>query len=384
MPINNTSRYLAACNKMREANAADTGGKADVAYKLFTEAASLFLEISKATRDKNADAYKFCEVCIKRAEELRAHGSPAAPTLPAAAAAPAAAAGARAVEPLAIQTPVLWDDIIGVDDARQVLTEAVMLPVIAPHQFCGIRQPWRALLLFGPPGTGKTQIAMAAATQMKAAFYELRVSDIVSKWVGESEQNLDALFKKARATLPAIIFIDEIDSLCSSRAGGENSESAARLKTMFLTLMSGIGVGDDGLVVLAATNLPWVLDDAIVRRFERRILVDMPSREAREQIVRRMVHNTPHSLQESDFQRIAANTDGFSGADLRVVMKRAGMASLDQLMAQVAAGAELADLDVVPIRMEDVEKALRQTPRSVRDESVRQNREWATRFGEHA
>ncbi|MGH0123776.1 UNVERIFIED_CONTAM: hypothetical protein FKN15_076241 [Acipenser sinensis] len=160
---------------------------------------------------------------------------------------------------------VKWSDVAGLEGAKEALKEAVILPIKFPHLFTGKRTPWRGILLFGPPGTGKSYLAKAVATEANnSTFFSVSSSDLVSKWLGESEKLVKNLFQMARENKPSIIFIDEIDSLCGSRSENE-SEAARRIKTEFLVQMQGVGVDNDGILVLGATNIPWTLDSAIRR-----------------------------------------------------------------------------------------------------------------------
>nr|CAG8433184.1 15328_t:CDS:10 [Entrophospora candida] len=158
---------------------------------------------------------------------------------------------------------VHWDDVAGLDTAKEALKEAVILPIKFPHLFTGKRKPWTGILLYGPPGTGKSYLAKAVATEADSTFFSVSSADLVSKWMGESENK------------PAIIFIDEVDSLCGKR-GESESEASRRIKTEFLVQMDGVGSNSDGVLVLGATNIPWQLDSAIRRRFERRIYIPLP------------------------------------------------------------------------------------------------------------
>ncbi|CAG0922448.1 unnamed protein product [Notodromas monacha] len=220
---------------------------------------------------------------------------------------------------------IKWNDVAGLEAAKEALKEAVILPIKFPHLFTGKRTPWRGILLFGPPGTGKSYLAKAVATEANnSTFFSVSSADLVSKWLGESEKLVRNLFELARTHKPSIIFIDEIDSLCSSRSDNE-SESARRIKTEFLVQMQGVGNSSDGVLVLGATNIPWVLDAAIRRRFERRIYIPLPEAPARTNIFKIHVGNTPNSLSEEDFRTLGNKTDGFSGADISVVVRDALM-----------------------------------------------------------
>ncbi|KXS18485.1 AAA-domain-containing protein [Gonapodya prolifera JEL478] len=217
---------------------------------------------------------------------------------------------------------VRWTDIAGLEPAKAALKEAVILPVKFPHLFTGKRTPWRGILLFGPPGTGKTYIAKAVATEAESAFLSVSSSDLVSKWMGESERLIKQLFSTARSIRPAIIFIDEIDSLCGARGEGE-SEASRRIKTEFLVQMQGVGNDTKGILVLAATNTPWALDPALRRRFERRIYIPLPDVEARTAMFKIHVGDTPNELREEDYGKLALMTEGYSGSDIGSVVRDA-------------------------------------------------------------
>jgi len=161
---------------------------------------------------------------------------------------------------------VSWDDVSGLEGAKEGLKEAVVLPIKFPQLFDEVRQPWRGILLYGPPGTGKSFLAKACATECDGTFFSISSADLVSKWMGESERLIKQLFKMARDRKPSIIFVDEIDSLCGARSEGEN-DSSRRVKTQFLIEMQGVGNNMDGVLVLGATNVPWELDQAMRRRF---------------------------------------------------------------------------------------------------------------------
>ncbi|KAF6165989.1 hypothetical protein GIB67_012886 [Kingdonia uniflora] len=185
----------------------------------------------------------------------------------------------------------------------------------------GKRRPWRAFLLYGPPGTGKSYLAKAVATEADSTFFSISSSDLVSKWMGESEKLVSNLFQMARESAPSIIFIDEIDSLCGQRGEGNESEASRRIKTELLVQMQGVGNNDQKVLVLAATNTPYALDQAIRRRFDKRIYIPLPDLKARQHIFKVHLGDTPHNLTESDFENLARKTEGFSGSDISVTVK---------------------------------------------------------------
>lgn len=219
---------------------------------------------------------------------------------------------------------VKWEDVAGLMSAKEALKEAVLLPMRAPHLFTGRRKPWRGILLYGPPGTGKSYLAKAVATEANATFFSISSSDLLSKWLGESEKLVRELFNLGRQNKPSIIFIDEIDSLCSSRSDSE-SESARRVKTEFLVQMNGVGKDMDGVLVLAATNIPWALDPAIRRRFEKRIYISLPDAGARAKMFHINLGDTATTLVKEDLKDLAARTEGYSGSDIAVVVREAIM-----------------------------------------------------------
>lgn len=215
---------------------------------------------------------------------------------------------------------VKWDDIAGLESAKDALKEAVVLPVKFPHFYTGNRKPWSGILLYGPPGTGKSYLAKAVATEADSTFFSVTASDLVSKWMGESEKLVANLFQLAREKAPSIVFLDEVDSLCSAR-GDNESEAARRIKTQFLQEMQGVRSSTANVLVLGATNLPYALDQAVRRRFEKRIYISLPEAPARAHMFKLHLGDTPNDLNDHDFQTLGEMTPGFSGSDCSTVVK---------------------------------------------------------------
>jgi vacuolar protein-sorting-associated protein 4 len=217
---------------------------------------------------------------------------------------------------------VKWSDIAGLEGAKEALREAVILPVRFPNLFVGDLKPWRGIMLYGPPGTGKSYLAKAVATEADSTFLAVSASDLTSKWQGEGEKQIKALFELARDRRPSIIFVDEIDSLCRERgAGGSENEASRRMVTEILVQMQGVGKDNDGVLVLAATNTPWEIDAAIRRRFEKRVYIPLPEAPARTTMFQLSMRNTPNSLTEENFARLGERTEGLSGADIATAVK---------------------------------------------------------------
>ena len=228
-----------------------------------------------------------------------------------------------------VKPNVTWDDVAGLEGAKDALKEAVIMPLKFPQLFTGTRKPWKGILLYGPPGTGKSYLAKAVAHDGAGTFFSVKASDIVSRWLGEAEKIVRNLFEMAREAFqeegkPSIIFIDEVDSLCSARSDGEN-EASRRIKTEFLVQMQGVGNDDDGVLVLAATNIPWNLDSAIRRRFERRIYIPLPDMMARVAMFKLHLGDTAHCLEDADFLELGTMTEMYSGSDIHVLVKNAAM-----------------------------------------------------------
>ncbi|KAI5776895.1 P-loop containing nucleoside triphosphate hydrolase protein [Geopyxis carbonaria] len=283
---------------------------------------------------------------------------------------------------------VHWEDVAGLEGAKNALKEAVVYPFLRPDLFMGLREPARGMLLFGPPGTGKTMLARAVATESRSTFFSISASSLTSKYLGESEKLVRALFALAKALAPSIIFVDEIDSLLSSR-GGSESEATRRIKTEFLIQWSDLAraaagrdnsAGDASRVlVLAATNLPWAIDDAARRRFVRRQYIPLPEVETRRRQFENLIRAQKHKLGPTEMEKLVELTDGYSGSDITALAKDAAMGPLRSLGEKLL----MMTMDEIrPIELTDFEKSMESIRPSVSKEGLKAFEEWATKYGE--
>jgi len=222
---------------------------------------------------------------------------------------------------------IKWDDVAGLEAAKEALKEAVILPIKFPQLFAGGgRTPWTGIMLYGPPGTGKSFLAKAVASESDATFLSVSSADLTSKWLGESEKLVKLLFETARQEKPSIIFIDEIDSIATSRSDTE-SESSRRIKTELLVQMDGLGNSLEGLLVLAATNLPWAIDTAVRRRCQKRIYIPLPDDRARKRMfeIKFAKIDPPPLISPEEMLVLTDKTEGFSGSDITVLFRDAIM-----------------------------------------------------------
>lgn len=210
--------------------------------------------------------------------------------------------------------------------AKQALQEMVILPAVRPELFTGLRSPARGLLLFGPPGNGKTLLARAIATECSATFFNISAASLTSKYVGDGEKLVRALFSVARKFQPSIIFIDEIDSLLSERNSSEH-EASRRLKTEFLVEFDGLPGNSESerIVVLGATNRPQELDEAALRRFTKRVYVTLPDQRTREHLIRKLLAKQGCQLPDDVVQNLSTLAEGYSGSDLTALAKDAAL-----------------------------------------------------------
>lgn len=229
---------------------------------------------------------------------------------------------------------VTFADIGALDDIKESLQELVMLPLRRPDLFKGgLLKPCRGILLFGPPGTGKTMLAKAIANEAGASFINVSMSTITSKWFGEDEKNVRALFTLAAKVSPTIIFVDEVDSMLGQRTRVGEHEAMRKIKNEFMTHWDGLLTkSGERILVLAATNRPFDLDEAIIRRFERRVLVGLPSAENREKILKTLL--AKEKVEDLDFKELATMTEGYTGSDLKNLCVTAAYRPVRELIQQ--------------------------------------------------
>ena len=218
---------------------------------------------------------------------------------------------------------VSFKDIIGLETAKNIIEEALLWPMKYPQFFTGLLEPWKGILLFGPPGTGKTLLAKAVASEMRTTFFNISAATIVSKWRGESEKLIKVLFDLARHYQPSTIFLDEIDSIMSARGEqGNDHEGSRRMKTELLIQLDGLAK-NEGVFLLAASNIPWDLDPALLRRLEKRIMVSLPDKKGREALIKSFI---PQNMNKGiDYVKNAELLEGYSGSDIKLLCKEALM-----------------------------------------------------------
>lgn len=226
---------------------------------------------------------------------------------------------------------VKWEDIAGLEKAKQALLEMVILPTKRKDLFTGLRRPAKGLLLFGPPGTGKTMLAKAVASESQATFFNISASSLTSKWMGEGEKLVRTLFAVAVSRQPSVIFMDEIDSVMSARTSNEH-DASRRLKSEFLVQFDGVTSNSDDLViVIGATNKPQELDDAVLRRLVKRIYIPLPDANGRRILLKHKLQGQAFSLPSGDLERLVKDTEGYSGSDLQALCAEAAMMPIREL-----------------------------------------------------
>ncbi|RDW67985.1 hypothetical protein BP6252_09381 [Coleophoma cylindrospora] len=429
--MSNTDFLGRAIDVVKKAIEKDTAAEYEQAYQLYYQSLELFmlaLKWEKNAKSKEMIRAKAAEY-MERAEKLKQHladgdGKRKKPGMVGANGSASGGTGkgeekdgedadskklrnALAGAILQDKPNIKWEDVAGLEGAKEALKEAVILPIKFPHLFTGKRQPWKGILLYGPPGTGKSYLAKAVATEANSTFFSVSSSDLVSKWMGESERLVKQLFAMARENKPSIIFIDEIDALCGPRGEGE-SEASRRIKTELLVQMDGVGRDSRGVLILGATNIPWQLDSAIRRRFQRRVHISLPDTAARTTMFELSVGTTPCDLKPADFKKLGEMSEGYSGSDITIAVQDALMQPVRKIQTAThykkvmsdgvekltpcspgdAGAMEMSWTDVdsdallePPLQLKDFIKAVKGARPTVSQEDVKRSAEWTAEFG---
>ncbi|KAH0980419.1 hypothetical protein GBA52_007596 [Prunus armeniaca] len=273
---------------------------------------------------------------------------------------------------------VKWEDVAGLEKVKKTLMEMVILPTKRRDLFTGLRRPARGLLLFGPPGNGKTMLAKAVASESEATFFNVSASSLTSKWVGEAEKLVRTLFLVAISRQPSVIFMDEIDSIMSTRLANEN-DASRRLKSEFLIQFDGVTSNPNDLViVIGATNKPQELDDAVLRRLVKRVYIPLPDLTARRLLLRHKLKGQAFSLPSGDLERLARETEGYSGSDLQALCEEAAMMPIRELGENILT---IKANQVRPLRYEDFQKAMTVIRPSLSKSKWEELERWNDDFG---
>jgi transitional endoplasmic reticulum ATPase len=342
------------------------------------EAARAMLELSKsaqgeelqqARREMSAKLLELAKDCVSAKAENRRAGGAAKPQP---GASEAEADGKDGKQWMVREKPSLrFADVAGLDGVKEDIRLKMIYPFQHPElaQRFGVR-PGGGVLLYGPPGTGKTMLAKATAGEIDAAFFTISPADIMSKWVGEAEQNVKKLFDAARAEPRSIIFIDEIEALIPARTD-DGSSVMQRLVPQFLQAMEGFDKGKvSPILFMGATNVPWQLDPAVLRpgRFDDKVYIPLPDVPARRKLLELYLSHRPLSP-DVDLDAVAAKLDGYSGADIKYICDRSATIPFLQ---SVASGQE------GQITPQTIAAALAEAPRTVTAEMLKRLERWGT------
>jgi len=439
--------YMKSSNqKVEEAVAAEQRNDLEAAKAYYVQA---ILELQKAKKQANRppqamaalsnrmqeylERAEWCKRVLEERASAAAGGNGGA-AAPAAAAKPPALIGAQQKDQalmdslkgaIVVEKPMVrWDEVAGLYEAKVVLRDATEFPQLFPHLFkCGALKPWKGVLLYGPPGTGKTFLAKAVAANAGdgTTFLSISSADLVSKWVGESARLVKSLFWLAREKAPSVVFVDEVDSLCGSRdgGGGQKSESSHQLLTEFLRQMDGCGPAIEGTLIVAATNVPWDLDQAILSRFQKKLYIPLPPQKIRGEMIGIHLRQDRVELSASDLAQLGFSTDGFSARDIGALVQAAlaeamgefrvaqqwrrvtphpydaslgyalepvvgapGGSDLRMTITQMQQDEEARKRTILPlIRMGHFEVAVRKVKASVTKEDLVRFQEWTEKFG---
>ncbi|XP_019413216.1 PREDICTED: uncharacterized protein LOC109325360 [Lupinus angustifolius] len=282
---------------------------------------------------------------------------------------------------------VKFDDIGALEDVKKALNELVILPMRRPNLFSrgNLLRPCKGILLFGPPGTGKTLLAKALATEAGANFISITGSTLTSKWFGDAEKLTKALFSFASKLAPVIIFVDEVDSLLGARGGAFEHEATRRMRNEFMAAWDGLRSKENQrILILGATNRPFDLDDAVIRRLPRRIYVDLPDAENRMKILR-IVLAQENLVPNFEYDKLAKLTEGYSGSDLKNLCIASAYRPVQELIEEEKKGGDNAMPSVLrPLNLDDFVESKGKVGPSVAYDATSMNelRKWNDMYGE--
>ena len=378
--------FQLAETKANEALVLDQQGKRSAAMSKYIEAADILVRVMKVSKNPQLRriALERADQYVARAKTLRSSKIPARGPAPDFEGVDIEDQDEKELQEdidsmiIKEKPDVKWEDVADLEEAKQALRESVILPLLRPDLFTGARRPWKGVLLFGPPGCGKTLIAKAVANEAGCTFFNADAASLVSKWLGESERLVKNLFTSARKEQPAIVFMDEVDALTAER-GADQVGGERRLKTQFLIEMDGMkSKKGDHIVVLGATNRPWDLDAAFRRRFERRILVPIPEFEARVRIFE--IHTKGIDLApDVDFNFLGEKTEGYAGSDIALICREASLQPIREMDASGAIRDK--EISARPVNLQDFLDALKNIRSVVSPEEQARYIEWDNTHG---
>ncbi len=361
----------------------DQGGQTQQAVRYYVSAAEQLQKLINFTDDPNMKNlyYQKAMEYILRVKEIRGIvGSSDTKKSSSATATPEDDEIEGAISSVIVREKpnVKWEDVAGMEGAKRALREAIILPMSRPDLFKGARKPWKGILMYGPPGCGKTYLCKAVASEVDSTFFSVSAANLISKWLGESEKLVKELYDRAVEEAPSIIFFDEIDSLAGARGGSSEGEAMRRVKTQLLQAVEGFGTGEELLVTVGATNTPWDIDAAMRRRFERRVYVTLPTTEAREKMFE--IHTRGVGLApDVSFEELAKYTAGFTAADIALLCREALMHPIRELDADGA----LKDASIQPRApgVKDFLVGMESIKPSVSPKELTRYEDWKDQFG---
>lgn len=281
---------------------------------------------------------------------------------------------------------VRFDDVGALEDVKDALNELVILPMRRPELFSrgNLLRPCKGILLFGPPGTGKTLLAKALATEAGANFISITGSTMTSKWFGDAEKLTKALFSFASRLAPVVIFVDEVDSLLGARGGAYEHEATRRMRNEFMAAWDGLRSKDsERILILGATNRPFDLDDAVIRRLPRRLYVDLPDAENRKKILN-IILGQENLEPGFEVDKLASMTEGYSGSDLKNLCIAAAYRPVQQLLEEEKKGSKNSSPTPRPLNVDDFLQSKSKVAPSVAYDAASMNelRKWNEQYGE--